>query len=112
MSKHTACEEHEFVHILRALSRSGVRMRVLNYMAENSRTPYNAYELSRILDISYGNVVGALRGDSKRYRVEDSLLQLDLIRRYEPEIPYKVELFIITALGYNATAVVNRRKYL
>jgi predicted transcriptional regulator with HTH domain len=89
--------------IIHVLARSKIRMRILNFLAENSGLSFNAHEIAVALDISYDNVQGALNGAGKKYRVEDSLVSMGLVSRTEPELKNNT-MYTVTALGFNATA--------
>jgi predicted transcriptional regulator with HTH domain len=99
-------EEQNAEQIIHALARSKIRMRILNFLADNSGLYYNAHEIVVALDIPYDNVQGALNGAGKKYRLEDSLVCMGLVSRTESEIENK--MYTVTALGFNAAAAANR----
>ena len=96
-------EEPNAERIIHALARSKNRMKILNFLADNSGLYYNAHEIAVALDICYDSVQGALNGSAGRFRAEDSLVGMGLVLRTEPE-PNDYSMYTVTALGFNAAA--------
>ncbi|MGA9141721.1 MAG: archaellum operon transcriptional activator EarA family protein, partial [Methanocella sp.] len=84
--------------------RSHVRMRILNFLAENSGMCFNAHEITVALGITYDNVIGALNGASSKYSKEYSLVEMGLVSRSQPGPGHNAVTYTITALGFNAAA--------
>jgi len=100
-------EEPDVERIIHALARSKIRMRIVNFLADNSEMSFNAHEIALALGISYGNVTGALNGDGKKYRIDDSLVDMKLVSHTDPGLTKELIMYRITALGFNASATAH-----
>ncbi|MEL9990191.1 MAG: archaellum operon transcriptional activator EarA family protein [Thermoproteus sp.] len=65
--------------LIRSLRRSRIRLEILKVLCRTGEPMYPAL-LARAIGVSYENVVGALRGLGRRYRKEDSLVGLGLVK--------------------------------
>ncbi|ABO08295.1 archaellum operon transcriptional activator EarA family protein [Pyrobaculum calidifontis] len=65
--------------IARSLRRSRLRLAILKLLCEAGEPLYPAL-IARAVGASYENVLGALRGLGRRYRREESLLGLGLVK--------------------------------
>lgn len=74
--------EVDIGRVYRSLKRSTVRDRVYNY-AYKEKKELSTIEISDVLHIPEKNVVGALIGDGKRYKKEESLVELGVMKSRE-----------------------------
>lgn len=65
--------------LIRSLRRSRIRLEILRVLCQTGEPMYPAL-LAKAIGVSYENVVGALRGLGRRYKKEDSLVGLGLVK--------------------------------
>jgi predicted transcriptional regulator with HTH domain len=98
--------EPDVGHVYRSLKNSKARNGVFGYLYNiGSITPQepqkvSAKQISEKLGSSERAVLGALQGDGKRYKIEDSLVGMGLAAEYEENaLGYPLKLFSITRAG-------------
>ena len=75
-------EECDIGHAYHSLKNSRIRSNVFNYVC-NSSQELSAIEIATTLGYSERSVLGALIGDGKRYKKEDSLVGLGLMNSHQ-----------------------------
>ncbi|MEA2055916.1 MAG: archaellum operon transcriptional activator EarA family protein [Candidatus Thermoplasmatota archaeon] len=83
--------------VVRALRRSNVRKKIVEYLFEISPSCSYTSEIAYNVKTTPTNVLGAIRGMNTRYREEDSLLGLDLIE--EKSGGKNIRLYGLTPFG-------------
>ncbi len=99
----------DYYRVMHSLSRSRNRARVLVFLYDNRNYPYSIYDIARSSGTVSGNVAGALCGDGKKYRQEDSLIGLGLVRR-ETAGNCRVRIYSITPQGMNVARLIKRHR--
>jgi len=82
---------------VRALRRSNVRKKIAEYLFDISPNYSYTSEIAYHVRTTPSNVIGAIRGMETRYRVDESLLNLDIIE--ERDCGKNVKLYGITDFG-------------
>lgn len=75
-------KESDIGHVYHSLKNSRIRDSVFNHICNDSRE-LSAREIAIILGYSERSVLGALMGDGKRYKKEDSLVGLGLMNSHQ-----------------------------
>lgn len=83
--------------VIRALRRSNVRKKIVEYLFEISPSCSYTSEIAYNVKTTPTNVIGAIRGMNTRYREEDSLLCLDLVE--EKSGGKNIRLYGLTPFG-------------
>jgi len=83
--------------VIRALRRSNIRKKIAEYLFEISPSFSYTSEIAYNVKTTPTNVIGALRGMGTRYRVEESLLNLELVE--EKTSGKNIKLYGLTQFG-------------
>ena len=83
--------------VIRALRRSIVRKKIAEYLFEISPSTSYTSEIAYNIKTTSTNVIGAIRGMESRYKVEESLLNLNIIE--EKGISGNIKLYGLTTFG-------------
>ncbi len=83
--------------VVRALRRSIIRKKIAEYLFEISPSCSYTSEIAYNVKTTPTNVIGAIRGMDSRYKVEESLLSLNLIE--EKSGGRNIKLYGITSFG-------------
>jgi predicted transcriptional regulator with HTH domain len=91
--------EMDIGHIYRSLKHSKIRDEVFNLVC-NDHQEYSPREIADILKLPEKNILGALIGDKSRYKKEESLVEMGVIKCHEYTIHgYTILLFSATEEG-------------
>ena len=93
---------------VRALRRSNVRKKIAEYLFDISPNYSYTSEIAYHVRTTPSNVIGAIRGMQTRYRVEESLLNLDIIE--ERSCGKNVRLYGITDFGKEMLKTIKDRR--
>jgi len=92
---------------IRALRRSSVRKKIAEYLFEISPSCSYTSEIAFNVKTTPTNVLGAIRGMGSRYRVEESLLNLNIVElKDESE---RIKLYGLTSFGKEILESLNNR---
>ena len=69
--------------VIRSLRRSNVRKKIADYLFEISPSGSYTSDIAYNVKTTPTNVIGALRGMSSRYRMDESLLGLNIVEQIE-----------------------------
>ena len=94
--------------VMRALRRSIIRKKIAEYLFEISPSCSYTSEIAYNIKTTPTNVIGAIRGMNSRYRVEESLLSLDLVE--EKSGGKNIKLYGLTSYGREIIESVHRRE--
>ncbi len=94
-SKMTVSSERPLV--VRALRRSSVRRKIAEYLFDISPSASYTSEIAHHVKTTPTNVLGALRGMESRYRVDESLLSLNIVEMKKSS--KDIKLYGITTFG-------------
>jgi len=94
--------------VVRALRRSNVRKKIAEYLFDISPNYSYTSEIAYHVRTTPSNVIGAIRGMQTRYRVEESLLNLDIIE--ERSCGKNVRLYGITDFGKEMLKTIKDRR--
>jgi len=83
--------------VMRALRRSSVRKKIAEYLFDINPSCSYTSEIAYHVKTTPSNVIGAIRGMGDRYRVEESLLNLDLVE--EKKGGKNIKLYGLTTFG-------------
>jgi len=97
-------EDTQIAHLLdikkplavRALRKSAIRKKITEYLFDISPSGSYTSEIAYHVKTTPSNVIGALRGMNKRYRQEESLIQLDIVQELNEK---SIRLYKITDFG-------------
>ena len=92
---------------VRALRRSNVRKKIVEYLFEISPNYSYTAEIAYHVRTTPSNVIGAIRGMEERYKEDESLLNLDIVQ--EKSCGNKVRLYGITDFGKEMVKTVKDR---
>ncbi len=84
--------------VVRALRRSNVRKKVTEYLFDISPSGSYTSEIAYHVKTTPTNVIGAIRGMSSRYRVDESLINLNVVEQVENSRS-DIKLYKITDFG-------------
>jgi predicted transcriptional regulator with HTH domain len=82
---------------VRALRRSNVRKKIVEYLFEISPSCSYTSEIAYQVGATSSNVIGALRGMNARYREDESLISLELVE--EKSGGKNIRLYTLTNFG-------------
>ena len=82
---------------IRALRRSNIRKKITKYLFDISPNSSYISEIAYNVKTTPTNVIGALRGMGKRYKEEESLLQLNMVK--EIKSGSNIKLYSLTPFG-------------
>jgi predicted transcriptional regulator with HTH domain len=94
--------------VIRALRRSSIRKKIAEYLFEISPSCSYTSEIAYNVKTTPTNVIGAIRGMNSRYRVEESLLSLDIVE--EKSGGKNIRLYGLTPYGKEIVESVKDRK--
>jgi predicted transcriptional regulator with HTH domain len=83
--------------VMRALRRSSVRKKIAEYLFDINPSCSYTSEIAYHVKTTPSNVIGAIRGMGDRYRVEESLLNLDIVE--EKKGGKNIKLYGLTPFG-------------
>lgn len=96
--------------IFKALRRSSVRRKILEYLFDVGPNGSYISEIAYHIRASPTNVIGAIRGMGKRYRKEDSLLNLQVVEELQSN--NGIKLYRLTDLGKEVVEALRNYKFL
>jgi len=82
---------------IRALRRSNIRKKIAEYLFDIAPSYSYTSEIAYHVRTTPSNVIGAIRGMNTRYKVDESLLNLDIIQ--EKSCGSNIRLYGITDFG-------------
>ena len=83
--------------VIRALRRSNIRKKIVEYLFEISPSSSYTSEIAYNIKTTPTNVIGAIRGMGLRYKEDESLISLNLIE--EKESGKNIKLYGLTSFG-------------
>jgi len=83
--------------VIRALRRSNVRKKIAEYLFEISPSSSYTSEIAYNVKTTPTNVIGAIRGMGSRYKVEESLINLNIVE--EINEGKNIKLYSLTSFG-------------
>ena len=83
--------------VIRALRRSNIRKKIAEYLFEISPSTSYTSEIAYNIKTTPTNVIGAIRGMGCRYKVEESLISLNIVE--EKESGKNIKLYGLTPFG-------------
>ena len=93
--------------VIRSLRRSNVRKKIAEYLFDIQPSYSYTSEIAYNVKTTPTNVIGAIRGMSSRYRVEESLLGLNIV---EEKISGKnIKLYGLTSFGKEIIEEIKRK---
>ena len=93
---------------IRALRRSNVRKRIAEYLFDISPSYSYTSDIAYHVRTTPSNVIGAMRGMETRYREEESLLNLDMVK--EKNCGNNIRLYGITDFGKEMLKTIKDRR--
>ena len=84
--------------IIRALRRSSIRKKIVKYLFDISPSSSYTSEIAHNVKTTPTNVIGAIRGMDSRYRIDDSLIGLNIVEQIEG-VRQDIKLYRITDFG-------------
>ena len=94
--------------VIRALRRSNVRKKIAEYLFEISPSPSYTSEIAYNVKTTPTNVIGAIRGMGSRYKVDESLISLNIVE--ERSGGKNIKLYGLTPFGKEILEEVNRSR--
>ena len=92
----------------RALRRSNIRKKITEYLFDISPSYSYTSEIAYSINTTPSNVLGALRGMNSRYRVDESLLGLDIVEMKKSNT--NIKLYGLTPFGREIVEEIRNRK--
>lgn len=83
--------------VVRSLRRSNIRKKIAEYLFEISPSSSYTSEIAYHVKTTPTNVIGAIRGMESRYKVDESLLSLDIVE--EMSGGKNIKLYRLTDFG-------------
>lgn len=83
--------------VMRALRRSSIRKKIAEYLFDINPSCSYTSEIAYHVKTTPSNVIGAIRGMGDRYRVEESLLNLEIVE--EKKGGKNIKLYGLTPFG-------------
>jgi len=83
--------------VIRALRRSNIRKKIVEYLFEISPSSSYTSEIAYNIKTTPTNVIGAIRGMGLRYKEDESLISLNIIE--EKESGKNIRLYGLTSFG-------------
>ena len=93
---------------IRALRRSNVRKKIAEYLFDISPSYSYTSEIAYHVRTTPSNVIGAIRGMQTRYKVDESLLNLNIIE--EKSCGNNIRLYGITDFGKEMLKTIRDRR--
>jgi len=94
--------------VIRALRRSNVRKKIAEYLFEISPSSSYTSEIAYNVKTTPTNVIGAIRGMESRYKVEESLIKLDIVE--EKSGGKNIRLYGLTPFGREVIESIKDRR--
>jgi len=95
--------------VIRSLRRSRIRVAVLMFIAQSFFRQASLKELQKGLNICASNILGAIMGDGRRYKVEDSLISMGLLERAETYMGgFTIICYRLTEKGAYIVAILEK----
>ena len=94
--------------VMRALRRSSVRKKIAEYLFDISPSGSYTSDIAYNVKTTPTNVIGAIRGMSTRYRVEESLIGLNLVEQIESR--HNVKIYKLTDFGKQIVRNIKERE--
>lgn len=76
--------------VVRALRRSNIRKRITDYLFDISPSGSYTSEIAYNVKTTPTNVIGAIRGMGSRYKVEESLISLEIVEQISSKNDVKI----------------------
>jgi predicted transcriptional regulator with HTH domain len=83
--------------VIRALRRSNIRKKIVEYLFEISPSSSYTSEIAYNIKTTPTNVIGAIRGMGSRYKEDESLISLNIIE--EKDSGRNIRLYGLTSFG-------------
>ncbi len=93
---------------IRALRRSNIRKKVVEYLSDISPSCSYTSEIAYNVGATSSNVIGALRGMNSRYREEESLITLEMVE--EKSGGKNIRLYVLTDFGREIIDTIHTRR--
>lgn len=94
--------------VIRALRRSNIRKKIAEYLFEISPSTSYTSEIAYNVKTTPTNVIGAIRGMDSRYKIEESLLSLEIV---EEKIGGKnIRLYGLTNFGKEVVELLKNNR--
>ena len=94
--------------VMRALRRSSVRKKIAEYLFDISPSGSYTSDIAYNVKTTPTNVIGAIRGMSSRYRVEESLIGLNLVELIQSK--HNVKIYKLTDFGKQIVRNIKERE--
>ena len=92
--------------VIRALRRSSIRKKIVKYLFNISPSSSYTSEIAHNVKTTPTNVIGAIRGMDSRYRIDDSLIGLNIVEQIEGS-RQDIKLYRITDFGKEILRTIN-----
>lgn len=87
--------------VIRSLRRSNIRKKIVDYLFDISPSGSYTSEIAYNVKTTPTNVIGAIRGMGTRYKVEESLIALELVEQIKSG--KEVKIYKLTDFGKEIT---------
>ncbi len=94
--------------VIRSLRRSNVRKKIADYLFEISPSGSYTSDIAYNVKTTPTNVIGAIRGMSSRYRIDESLLGLNIVEQVESS--KNVKIYNLTNFGREILQSMKERR--
>jgi uncharacterized protein len=94
--------------VVRALRRSSIRKKIAEYLFDISPSMSYTSEIAYHVKTTPTNVIGAIRGMNSRYRVDESLLGLDIVEMKDSG--NNIKLYGLTSFGKEIIGTMIKEK--
>ena len=94
--------------VIRALRRSNVRKKIAEYLFDISPSCSYTSDIAYNVKTTPTNVIGAIRGMESRYRVDESLISLDIVE--EKSGGKNIRLYGLTPFGREILETVRKTR--
>lgn len=94
--------------VIRSLRRSNVRKKIADYLFEISPSGSYTSDIAYNVKTTPTNVIGAIRGMSSRYRIDESLLGLNIVEKVESS--KNVKIYKLTNFGREILQSMKERR--
>ena len=85
--------------VVRALNRSKIRKKIAEYLFDISPSGSYTSDIAYHVKTTPTNVIGALRGMGSRYKVEESLISLQIVEQINSGRNQDIKLYKLTDFG-------------
>ena len=93
--------------VIRSLRRSNVRKKTADYLFEISPSGSYTSEIAYNIKTTPTNVIGAIRGMSSRYKIDESLLNLNIVEQIENS--NNVKIYRLTEFGKEIIQIMRNK---